>query len=257
MTARWFHTLLLGTLLASGGCASSDEADETTTDELTSAAVKSNVAGAVVAVRINDKTFGQKSKVTNALKALNLLDSQARPAETGRPRCMPSYAVTLLGAKGIVLGEGGFFCGSTDGFVTIGTKTYVLANAARATSALDVEARKAVVVSDALAAVGRIKLRVQGGGPMSSSASASSTRHIAGVLAAVPDSLSAETPRCLENGILEFFRDGDSPVATIYTCTASGVSGGVLRGADGSVLGGVKVDWTKIEGLALSWARPR
>lgn len=251
------------------GCAAeaSDDAgdEQSSEDDLTAGPSKSKLLGDVIAIKVDDKIVGAKSKVGAILKAMDLGATDMPQVATAIPRCMFSHPISFYGANDKLLGSGGFMCGAqqTTGtataYIYVGTKAYsVTANLGGVFKQMD----KPLQASDMLYGITNFTVTKPGGG-FNARGTGSEAETIKTLLGAVGDKVTAidpnaPTPRCMPARVVTFYRGNKEAASITSMCSANtGMSTGTLIEADGDKVGTLSLNMTtlaKVESK-LRWSR--
>lgn len=224
--------LALSTLVTLGafGCAApTDAADPAAGDVATDDdnEVKSNVLGDVHAVKVQGRTVGAKTKVSKILRLTGLSARAAKPDE-GAFRCMPTYRLEFLDARGETIASGGFMCGAggeptsdAKGYITLrqGGKAYLISGDAKA---IDELSKAPLQVADVTYGVDKIELGRPGqaGAPATEKADLTTALKALGT-SQVPDP-NASFPRCLPNHVVTLYRAGKHVATASFLCGGAG-----------------------------------
>jgi len=194
--------------------------------------VRSTLLGNVAAIKINGgATIAAPAKLRRVLENIGLQPGADRPAE-GAFRCMSSYRLEILDAKGETKATAGFLCGgagsasrkNAKGSVSIGGKSYLID--AKDVDAIDAVGKEPLAIADVLYGVDRIEI-VKPGASAATIGSRDGAIVSRIVKAMRPDQVpnpNAAFPRCLPSRSVGFFK-GTKEIASVSLSCGEGARG--------------------------------
>lgn len=194
--------------------------------------VRSTLLGNVAAITINGgATVAAPAKLRRVLENIGLQPGADRPAE-GAFRCMSSYRLEILDAKGETKATAGFLCGgagsasrkNAKGSVSIGGKSYLID--AKDVDAIDAVGKEPLAIADVLYGVDRIEI-VKPGASTATTGSRDGAIVSRIVKAMRPDQVpnpNAAFPRCLPSRAVGFFK-GTKEIASVSLSCGEGARG--------------------------------